>query len=127
MTSIIIQSINYSGESASIVFTPHNSNIPINLGVQVLPYLFEPSLLTPPYDVYGTYTILTLNSSCPLILNVPVPTPTPTPTITPTRTSTPTPTPSEPFFLLFEDSSIATTENDESIEIDGRVEFRNSE
>jgi hypothetical protein len=93
MTSIIIQSINYSGESASIVFTPHNSNIPINLGVQVLPYLFEPSLLIPPYDVYGTYTILTLNSSCPLILNVPAPTPTSTPTITPTRTSTPTPTP----------------------------------
>jgi len=45
MTSIIIQSVNYSGESASIVFTPYNSNTSINLGVQVLPYLFEPSLL----------------------------------------------------------------------------------
>ena len=33
-------------------------------------------------------------------------------------TSTPTPTPAEPFFLLFEDGAIATTENDESIELD---------
>jgi hypothetical protein len=43
---------------------------------------------------------------------------TPTPTVTETPTNTPTPTPTEPFFLLFEDGTIATTENDNNIEID---------
>jgi hypothetical protein len=41
-----------------------------------------------------------------------------TPTKTPTNTPTPTVTPSEPFFLLFEDDSIATAENNDNIEID---------
>jgi hypothetical protein len=93
MTTIIIQSINFSGETASVVFTPYGSTSPINLGVQTLPFLFEPYLLTPPYDVYGSYSILVINSDCPLILNVPPPPPSPTPTLTPTKTSTPTPTP----------------------------------
>jgi hypothetical protein len=93
MTSIVIQSVNYSGESASIVFTPYGTTLTINLGVVTLPYLFEPGTLTPPYDVYGVYTIVTTDSNCPLILNVPPPPPSPTPTITPTRTQTPTPTP----------------------------------
>jgi len=44
--------------------------------------------------------------------------PTPTPTTTSTPTLTPTPTSTEPFFLLFEDSSIATAENNDNIEID---------
>ncbi len=56
----------------------------------------------------------------------PTETQTPTPSITPTltqtptntTTSTPTPTPTEPFFLLFEDDSIATAENNDNIEID---------
>jgi hypothetical protein len=43
---------------------------------------------------------------------------TPTPTQTPTNTPTPTVTPSEPYFLLFEDDSIATAENNDNIEID---------
>ena len=93
MTSIVIQSVNFSGESASVVFTPYGTNISINLGVVTLPYTFNPYLLTPPYDVYGTYSILVVNGDCPIYLTVPPPTPTPTPTITPTRTSTPTPTP----------------------------------
>ena len=41
-----------------------------------------------------------------------------TPTATETQTPTPTVTPSEPYFLLFEDDSIATTENNDNIEID---------
>ena len=93
MTSIVIQSVNFSGESASVVFTPYGTNISINLGVVILPYIFEPYLLTPPYDVYGTYSILVVNGDCPIYLTVPPPTPSPTPTLTPTRTSTPTPTP----------------------------------
>lgn len=93
MTSIVIQSVNFSGESASVVFTPYNTNISINLGTVTLPYTFEPYLLTPPYDVYGVYSILVVNGDCPIYLTVPPPTPSPTPTITPTRTQTPTPTP----------------------------------
>ena len=46
------------------------------------------------------------------------PTNTPTNTETPTNTPTPTVTPSEPYFLLFEDDSIATAENNDNIEID---------
>ena len=41
-----------------------------------------------------------------------------TPTVTPTVTTTPTPSSTETFFLLFEDSSIATAENNDNIEIE---------
>jgi hypothetical protein len=93
--SITINSVNYSGEVANILFKPVNVNTVINLGNQVLPYVFDPSLLTPPRTVYGVYTILIDGADCPIILNVPVPTPTPTPTptVTPTMTVTPTVTP----------------------------------
>jgi len=91
--SIIINSINYDGEIANIIFTPDVDNVVINLGQQTLPFLFRPYLLSPPRDVYGTYTIVVMVNGiqCPNILNVVRPTPTPTPT--PTQTSTPTPTP----------------------------------
>jgi hypothetical protein len=89
---IVISSINYDGELASVVFTPQGTENVINLGNITLPFTFQPGSLTPPQDVYGTYTILVENGDCPNILNVPRPTPTPTPTITPTRTVTPTPT-----------------------------------
>jgi hypothetical protein len=97
--TILIESINYDGEMATVLFKPDNANVVINLGNVVLPYLFDPSLLNPPREIYGTYTILVLGTDgncktdCPNILQVPRPTPTPTPTITPTRTQTPTPTP----------------------------------
>ena len=95
--SIIINSVNYDGEIANIVFKPDNDNIVINLGDVTLPCTFNPSLLIPPREIYGTYTILVLNdqcvgSDCPNILNVVRPTPTPTPTPTLTKTPTPTPT-----------------------------------
>jgi len=48
----------------------------------------------------------------------PTPSITPTQTLTPTKTATPTPTQTPQFFLLFEDSSIATAENNDNIEID---------
>lgn len=92
MSTITIQSVNYSGEVANILFKPNGVNTVINLGNQVLPYLFDPALLTPPQNVYGTYTILVDGADCPVILNVPLPTPTPTPTVTSTPTTTPTPT-----------------------------------
>jgi len=97
--TILIGSINYNGEIATVLFKPDNANVVINLGNVVLPYLFDPSLLNPPREIYGTYTILVLGddgnckTDCPNILQVPRETPTPTPTITSTRTQTPTPTP----------------------------------
>lgn len=91
-TTIVISSINYDGEMANILFKPENINTTINLGEVTLPYTFNPTLLTPPRDVYGTYTILVSNSNCPNIMNVPRPTPTVTPTKTPTPTPTKTPT-----------------------------------
>lgn len=92
MATIIISSINYDGELASVIFTPQGSGNVINLGIVTLPFTFEPGLLNPPLDVYGTYTILVEGGDCPNILNVPRPTPTPTPTVSPTKTPTPTPT-----------------------------------
>ena len=93
--SIIIKSINYDGEIANIIFTPDVDSVVINLGQQTLPFLFRPYLLTPPKDVYGTYTIVVnVNGvDCPNLLNVVRPTPTPTPTPTQTKTPTPTVTP----------------------------------
>ena len=93
--TITIQSVNYSGEVANILFKPVNVNAVINLGNKSLPYVFNPSLLTPPRTVYGVYTLLVDGADCPIIINVPVPTPTntPTPTQTPTNTQTPTHTP----------------------------------
>jgi hypothetical protein len=90
--SITIKSVNYDGEIADIIFKPADEEIAINLGEQVLPFIFQPYLLEPPRTVYGTYTILVLSGDCPTVLNVPKPTPTPTPTVTPTKTPTPTPT-----------------------------------
>lgn len=90
--NIIIDSVQYSGKSVTILFKPDKSNEIINLGVVTLPLNFDPNLLTPPREIYGSYTILVEKSDCPSIIIVPRPTPTPTPTITPTRTPTPTPT-----------------------------------
>jgi hypothetical protein len=94
MSSIIISSSNYDGYQAEIVFKPFNENIAINLGVHEIPYLFNASLLEPPREVYGTYSMVVYyqGDKCPLILEVPNPTPTTTPTPTPTSSPTPTPT-----------------------------------
>ena len=92
MTTITIQSGSYNGDIANILFKPNGVNVVVNLGNQLLPYEFDPSLLTPPRTIYGVYTILVEGADCPIILNVPEPTPTPTPTITSTLTPTPTPT-----------------------------------
>lgn len=104
--SIIIRSINYSGEVASILFKPYTQEEVINIGNQTLPYTYYPS---PPLNVYGSYTILVEGSSCPVIMNVPNPTPTPTPTVTPTRTSTPTPTPTPSITPTFNPCNVSPT------------------
>ena len=91
--SIVIQSVFYDGELAEVLFKPDNDDVVLNFGQITLPFLFEPYLLIPVREIYGTYTIKPIDSSCPYFLNVPRPTPTPTPTITPTKTPTSTPTP----------------------------------
>mgnify|MGYP000753698845 CR=1 FL=1 len=71
--TITINSINYDGEIAEIIFNPDNETIVINLSAHTLPYTFDSSLLNPPREIYGTPTP---TSTC-------YPTPTPTPTVTP--------------------------------------------
>jgi hypothetical protein len=69
-----------------------------------------------------TQTQTNTETPTPTTTNTPTETPTTTqtPTVTPTRTTTPTvtPTSTQLYFLLFEDSSIATAENNDNIEID---------
>ena len=90
--NIIINSVFNEGELAEVLFKPDNSEVVINLGEVTLPFLFNPSLLIPQREVYGSYTILVVGTDCPYFLNVPRPTPTPTPA--PSSTASPTPTPS---------------------------------
>ena len=82
--SILIKSIFYDGELADVLFKPDNDDVVLNFGQITLPFLFEPYLLIPVREIYGTYTIKPVGSSCPYFLNVPRPTPTPTPTVSPT-------------------------------------------
>jgi hypothetical protein len=90
--TITIESINFDGELANVLFKPDVDNVTINLGYVTLPFVFDPSLLIPQREIYGTYTVLVEKGSCTNILNVLRPTPTKTPTQTPTRTPTQTPT-----------------------------------
>lgn len=90
--SITIQSVNFDGEIANILFKPDISEIVYNLGDVTLPFIFNSDTINPNLEIFGTYTILILPSKCPYFLNVPRPTPNPTPTQSPTRTPTPTPT-----------------------------------
>ena len=48
---ITIQSVNFSGEPAQILFKPDNSDVTINLIDVTLPFTFEPGLLSPPREV----------------------------------------------------------------------------
>jgi hypothetical protein len=95
-STITISSVNYNGEVASITYIPQGVSITIDLGTQILPYLFDPFLLIPPRDGYGQYIIKTSTGNCIynnyLIAPPPTPTVTPTPTLTPFLSQTPTPT-----------------------------------
>jgi hypothetical protein len=63
-TTITLESINYSGESASIIFRPIGDTVSINLGTQILPYVFDPSILEPSKTIYGQYVIKTSTGNC---------------------------------------------------------------
>ncbi len=92
--------------------------------VKIYNTVLSPSDILQSYN--NTYTRFLEPTPTPTTTSTPTVTPTTTPTpsitstVTPTNTTTttPTPTPTEPFFLLFEDSSIATAENNDNIEID---------
>jgi hypothetical protein len=71
--TITINSITYSGESATILFKPDNSDAVINIGVVTLPYIYNSS----PREIYGSYTILVQGSNCSKVMFVPRPTPEP--------------------------------------------------
>ena len=101
---IIINSINFSGESVDITFNPYSGGS-INLGTQTIPYNYLSSNYEGNYSIY----ISSIPKTCELQVGTPPsPTPTPTPsitptitptpsvTVTPTMTMTPTPTPTPP-------------------------------
>jgi hypothetical protein len=83
-------------------------------------YRIVNKIVATPTDTGSPLTFYFNCNDCEASLITPTPTTTSTPTVTPTvtTTGTPTPTPTEPFFLLFEDDSIATAENNDNIEID---------
>ena len=112
--SIVINSVFYDGELAEVLFKPDNDDVVLNFGEITLPFLFEPYLLIPVREIYGTYTIKPVSSNCPYFLNVvrPTPTPTPTPTLTstPTNTPTPTPTPTETKYVCIPTPTITVTQ-----------------
>jgi len=85
--------------------TPTNTQTPTNT---VTPTVTQTPSIT------ATQTQTPTNTVTPTITY----TPSITPTNTVTPTNTPTPTSTELYFLLFEDGTIATTENDNNIEID---------
>jgi len=73
---------------------------------------------TPTPSITASQTVTPTPSITATQTSTPTVTQTPTNTTTPTTTTTPTPTQTPQFFLLFEDSSIATAENNDNIEID---------
>lgn len=74
MNQIIkIESVNFSGENANVLFKPDNDDVTINLDVVTIPHTFDLSTLNPPREIYGFYTILVLNGNCPNIIEVPRP------------------------------------------------------
>jgi hypothetical protein len=81
----------------TVTQTPTNTNTPTNTQTQTQ---------TPTPSITASQTV------------TPTPSITASQTVTPTTTTTPTPTQTPQFFLLFEDSSIATAENNDNIEID---------
>ena len=86
---VLIESFNYSGENANVLFVPDNDIITIDLGVKTIPFTFEPGLLSPPREIYGTYSIITSSGDCINTLVIPRPTTTTT-TLPPTTTTTTT-------------------------------------
>ena len=99
--------------------TPTNTETPTNTPTET-PTNTPTNTETPTNTPTETPTNTPTNTETPTNTPTPTPTPTssPTPTTTSTPTTTPTPTSTQLYFLLFEDDSIATAENNDNIEID---------
>lgn len=84
MPTVLISSINYSGQVSDITFYPQTGGT-VNLGSQLIPYYY-----TADY-VYGFYSLFfsAFNSTCTYEILSPTPTPTQTMTMTPTPTRFP--------------------------------------
>ena len=100
MTTVQILTTNYSGQTATITFSPCSGGT-INLGSQVIPYNYISDNYLGEYSLYFADFNQTCTFNVPCPTETPTPTPTetptetPTPTATPTPTETPTPTPTE--------------------------------
>jgi hypothetical protein len=114
----------YSGDTNSLKYWAQSPNTG---------FVFGSGVGVPPSNVPSGTATLIQSASTEWTIGVPVyisvvvnggiistQTPTPTQTNTPTSTNTPTvtPTSTQLYFLLFEDGSIATAENNDNIEID---------
>ena len=98
-TTVQILTTNYSGQTATITFSPCSGGT-INLGSQVVPYNYVSDNYLGDYSLYFADFSQTCTFSIPCSTATPTPTvivatatPTPTPTDTPTPTQVPTDTP----------------------------------
>jgi len=66
--SVVISSINFSGEQANVIFTPQNSYSSYGLGIKTIPFTFDTSSIDNNLSVNGTYSINIINSNCNYIL-----------------------------------------------------------
>jgi hypothetical protein len=89
-TTVQILTTNYSGETATITFSPCSGGT-INLGSHVIPYNYISDNYLGDYSLY----FADFNQTCTFSIPCPTATPTPTPTVI-VATATPTPTPSVP-------------------------------
>jgi hypothetical protein len=123
-TSKIVYYVNCNGSNESVVAIGGGNQTIINCALEGS--LSTNDLFCEPGQSIDCITWV--RASVPCGNNCQTPTPTPTVTITNTQTPsntttitptvTPTPSTPETFFLLFEDGSIATAENNDNIEID---------
>jgi hypothetical protein len=96
MVTVQILTTNYSGQTATITFSPCSGGT-INLGSQLIPYNYISDNYLGEYSLYFAdfNQTCTFSVPCPTETPTPTPTETPTETPTPTATETPTPTPTE--------------------------------
>jgi hypothetical protein len=123
VSSSDVWKVDYDGTSVKYYYNStllYTSTNPVTQPLHVFFPLFTPNEGAVDICVIGTLsptpTTTPTNSTTPT--QTPTNTITPSVTETPTETPTVTPTSTQLYFLLFEDSSIATAENNDNIEID---------
>lgn len=68
MNTILLQTVNYSGQTAQITFYPETGGT-INIGTVTMPYQFEVDYYYGTYDVYFPF----YNNTCSLTVTQPTP------------------------------------------------------